>query len=70
MRRVIIIIGLSILLINGLVIAAEIKYFYSDGTIKDGDSWYGVRIYDTPPNHTTVLTFPPKTVPVVIRVPA
>jgi hypothetical protein len=30
------------------------KYFYSDGTIQDGDSWYGVRIYDTPPNHTTV----------------
>jgi len=30
------------------------KTFNSDGTIQDGDTWYGVSIYDTPPNHTTV----------------
>jgi len=30
------------------------KTFTSDGTIKAGDSWWGVDIYDTPPNHTTV----------------
>jgi hypothetical protein len=30
------------------------KTFTSDGTIKTGDSWWGVDIYDTAPNHTTV----------------
>jgi hypothetical protein len=30
------------------------KNFTSDGTIQDGDSWWGVGIYDTFPNHTTV----------------
>jgi hypothetical protein len=28
--------------------------FTSDGTIKTGDTFNGVSIYDTPPNHTTV----------------
>ena len=33
---------------------AQAVIFTSDGTIKDGDEWWGVAIYDTPPNHTTV----------------
>ncbi|MDD5134602.1 MAG: PEP-CTERM sorting domain-containing protein [Phycisphaerae bacterium] len=34
--------------------APDYKTFYSDGTIQEGDEWWGVEIYDTPPNHTTV----------------
>jgi len=30
------------------------KTFTSDGTIEDGQEWWGVGIYDTAPNHTTV----------------
>jgi hypothetical protein len=52
-RKAITILVVVILLPVSQVQAIDVD-FYSDATIQDGDIYNSVRIYDTPPAHTTV----------------
>ena len=54
MKKIIVTILLVVLLIGTRQSRAVDVDFYSDGVIEDGDVYNVVRIYDTPPDHTTV----------------
>lgn len=43
-----------ILFVGAVGYGAGDKDFYSDGVIEDGDEYWNVGVYDTPPEHTTV----------------
>jgi hypothetical protein len=51
--KIITILSAVMLFVFGQVKATNID-FYSDGVIQDGDEYWNVGVYDTPPNHTTV----------------
>ena len=54
--KILLIIAVVVLLVVDKVQAVDVD-LYSDGVIEDGDVYNVVRIYDTPPDHTTVDMF-------------
>lgn len=57
MKKIIVTILLVVLLMGTRQALAVDVDLYSDGVIEDGDVYNVVRVYDTPPDHTTVDMF-------------